>query len=81
MKPVSSVLLIPLWPNLGLSDFHLFVVIKWKTDGSELGCAKETVCEVTGITSFISYIALADVYREWEQGQHKCVGMEGDYID
>jgi hypothetical protein len=49
--------------------------------GSEFGSAEELVSEVTDITSFISYITLADVFREWEQRLQKCIDMEGDYVD
>jgi hypothetical protein len=66
--------------GLATSEFYLFVVIKGKMDGSELGSAEDLASEVTDIANLISHIILADVVLEWEQRLNNSIETEADYL-
>jgi hypothetical protein len=71
----------PCSPSLAASDFYPFGAIKGKMTELELGSAEEPVYKMSGIASFVSHIALANVFCEWEYPPQKCIDLDEDCID
>jgi len=71
----------PYSPDLAPCDFFLFGFLKMALEGRNLKSAEDLLAEVRVILESIPQTTLQMVYGEWVQRLHKCIQINGEYVE